>query len=713
MTYFVFCIHNHQPVGNFDDVLENSYTNAYEPFLRKLHSRPSIKLSLHVSGFLLDWLCERKPGYMEMLKDMAARGQVELMGGGYYEPVLAVIPREDRLGQLNMMKTRIQDLFGQTPKGIWLTERVWDPSLPESLAEAGVEYVVVDDYHFIKSGLKKEDLSGYYVTEELGKVVKVFPGSERLRYLIPFEPADKFEQHINEIGNEGRENVAIFADDGEKFGVWPGTSRWVFDEGWLDSFLDRINSLSKTLKPVTFSEYLKKEEPLGRVYLPTTSYMEMGEWALPAEASREYTALVEEVKTWKDGDRVKRFLQGGMWRNFFAKYPEANWMHKRMLSVSRALSEARSNGRARPELVEGENGAFKRATRHLYKAQCNDAYWHGVFGGLYLPHLRKEIYENLIKAEGIILRSTGGPVKAEAFDIDCDTFDDVTIRAETFNLFFSPRRGGSLVEADWKPGALNIGNTLTRWFEGYHMKLKEAAGEGEGASVKSIHGAVMAKEEGLEKHLKFDTVQKTSFRESFFGSAATVEAFSSGEYRELGDFRDGKYSFELKEKGVTMKRQGTASGLGVSITKEAVVTGADSFSMNYRVETQGDAPREGFLLGVEFSFCMPGCNGPVCHYEFPETGPGTGSARHGLGSAGAVDNLTRFSATDGYGGLRLVFTVSRPVTLWRYPVETVSLSEAGFERIYQGSSVVFVLPVPTAPEAALEFSIGVKFESSV
>ena len=271
---------------------------------------------------------------------------------------------------------------------------------------------------------------------------------------------------------------------------------------------------------MTFSEYLKKEEPLGRVYLPTTSYMEMGEWALPAEASREYTALVEEVKTWKDGDRVKRFLQGGMWRNFFAKYPEANWMHKRMLSVSRALREARSNGM--------EDGDLKQATRHLYKAQCNDAYWHGVFGGLYLPHLRKEIYENLIKAEGIILRSPGGSVKVEASDIDRDTFDDVTIRAEAFNLFFSPRRGGSLVEADWKPGALNIGNTLTRWFEGYHMKLKEAAGGGEGASAKSIHGAVTAKEEGLEKHLKFDIVQKTSFRESFFEAPRRQRPFRPG-----------------------------------------------------------------------------------------------------------------------------------------------------------------------------------------
>ena len=103
-----------------------------------------------------------------------------------------------------------------------------------------------------------------------------------------------------------------------------------------------------------------------------------------------------------------------------------------------------------------------------------------------------------------------------------------------------------------------------------------------------------------------------------------------------------------------MKRHGQAFGLGVSITKEAIVTGADSFSMNYRVETQGNASPKDSLLGVEFSFCMPGCNGPVCHYEFPETGSETGTARHGLGSIGATDNLTYFSATDGYGGLRLV-----------------------------------------------------------
>ena len=305
------------------------------------------------------------------------------------------------------------------------------------------------------------------------------------------------------------------------------------------------------------------------------------------------------------------------------------------------------------------------------------------------------------------MRSHGDSIEVEASDIDCDTFKDVAIRAETFNLFFSPRRGGSLVEADWKPGALNVCNTLTRWFEGYHMKLKEAAGGGEGAAARSIHNVIVAKEKGLEKHLKFDTVRKASFRESFFAKEATVEAFSSGEYNELGDFRDGNYSFELNEKGVTMKRRGTAFGAAIEVVKEAVVTGADSFSMNYRVETQSGSLPKGSMLGVEFSFCMPGCNWPVCHYEFLETG----AIRQGLGSMGTEDNISRFSATDGYGGLRLLFTVSRPVTAWRYPIETVSLSEAGFERIYQGSSVVFVLPVASAQQTPLEFSIGVKFES--
>ncbi len=705
MTYFIFCVHNHQPVGNFDHVVEDAYVTAYEPFLKMLHERPSLKLSFHTSGFLLDWLVEHHPEYLEMLKSMVERGQVEIMGGGYYEPILAVIPPRDRRGQILMMSERIERLFGTRPRGVWLAERVWDPTLPFCLRDAGIEYVVVDDFHFIKSGLKRDELFGYYVTEDLGRAVKVFPGSERLRYLIPFEPVERLAEYLEGVDRNGsKDGVAIFADDGEKFGIWPGTDKWVYDEGWLESFLSKIEELGDWLKPVTFSEYADCVEPLGRVYLPTTSYMEMGEWALPAEASFEYLTLREDIKSWKDGEGILRFFQGGTWRNFLSKYPEADWMHKRMLMVSERLASAE------PRVDEEGYRVLEDARTHLYRAQCNDAYWHGVFGGLYLPHLRTRVYENLLRAEGLI-GACDEKVCIRAVDMDADMHDEVIMSTDLINLFFSPRRGGSLVEIDWKPGAVNLSNTLSRWFEGYHMRLEKAGTAGSAGEARSIHDTVLVKEQGLERYLRFDTVRRASLRELFVGEDAGVEDHSASRFRDLGDFYDGAYDFAIEGDRLRFERSGTLCEQPFSVAKEVGFAGRDSFSVRYTLEGLGkDAPRHvaGIRLGVEFNLCLPGCEGPECRYEFT----GTSVVKEtGLGSIGELSDIAKVSMVDGFSSLRITFAVDRPVVLWRYPIETVSLSEAGFERNYQGSSLVFLIPVDTLLSGAGGFTLSVKIES--
>ncbi|HSQ15996.1 MAG TPA: hypothetical protein VLQ94_06800, partial [Candidatus Binatia bacterium] len=182
----LMCLHNHQPVGNFDYVIESAARDAYLPFLRTLADFPSVKVTIHFSGFLLRWLDERSPDTFSLLKLLSDRGQAELLGGGMYEPILALLPERDRLGQIEALAAEVKRLFGKAPEGIWLAERVWEPDLPATLFAAGVKYLPVDDYHFVRAGCPPGELDGVYLTEYNGATVRVFPGSERLRYLIPF-----------------------------------------------------------------------------------------------------------------------------------------------------------------------------------------------------------------------------------------------------------------------------------------------------------------------------------------------------------------------------------------------------------------------------------------------------------------------------------------------------------------------------------------------
>jgi 4-alpha-glucanotransferase len=459
---FLFCVHNHQPVGNFLHIIEDAYQKAYLPFIEVLTKYPFMKVSIHYTGILWDFFKEHHPSFLDTLRELVQKKQLEMMTGGYYEPILAVIPDVDKVGQIEKLTQTIEEEMGVTPRGMWLAERVWEPHLPKYLNEAGVEYVTIDDYHFKKSGLRGEELYGYYLTEEDGNVLKVFPGNETLRYIIPFHPPQETLEYLSK--HRGSSGAAIFADDGEKFGVWPYTYHSVFEEGWLERFFELIGKNLDWIEPMHLGAYAIRERPLGRIYLSSSSYMEMDEWNLPTEAMVEYGKVVEKLKELPEGEQIRRFLKGGFWRNFFAKYPESNDMHKRVLHLRKKIGK--------------EKEPFSRnqdPLPYLYQAQCNDAYWHGVFGGLYLPHLRHAIYENLIKAEALYdqkMHPEPEWVDLEKLDFNGDGDEEVILKNPEMVLLFSSR-GGSLLEMDDRSKAFNILGTLTRREEGYHRKLLE------------------------------------------------------------------------------------------------------------------------------------------------------------------------------------------------------------------------------------------------
>ncbi|HWC90286.1 MAG TPA: alpha-amylase/4-alpha-glucanotransferase domain-containing protein, partial [Pirellulales bacterium] len=522
--------HNHQPIGNFDGVVEQAYQDSYLPFLDVFADYPSLRISLHTSGSLIEWLEQRHPEYLNRLAQLVAADRIEIVGGAYYEPILPMIPRRDRLGQIKSYTQWLEGRLGCKVRGMWIPERVWEQSLVSDLATAGIEYTVLDDYHFKNAGLTEQQLHGYYVTEDDGQVLGAFPGSERLRYLIPFADPQETIDYLGTIAKQHPGSVVVFGDDGEKFGTWPETHRHVYENGWLRRFFDRLVENQSWIKVTTLGEAIDNVPPTGKIYLPDCSYREMTEWALPAEQLIEYERVRHEMEHDPHWPALQQFVQGGFWRNFKIKYPESDEMYTRMLMVSQRLHTALADGRD-AELLD-----FART--ELYRAQCNCSYWHGAFGGIYLPHLRNAVYNHLIAAENLLDRASDRGetwVEALAGDFNFDARQEVFLSNDKLATLFSPYRGGQMYELDVRSICHNLLATLARRPEAYHRKVL-AGNSGSEDQLASIHDRVVFKQPGLDQRVQYDSYMRKSLLDHFYDNDATVQTVARGQAWERGDF---------------------------------------------------------------------------------------------------------------------------------------------------------------------------------
>jgi len=670
---FVFGIHNHQPLGNFDEVVAEAVRIAYRPFFQLLRRFPRVRAVVHTSGLLLEWWEARAPDLVDLLGELTARGQVEPLTGGFGEPILPILPDHDKIGQIRALTERLTRRLGVRPRGMWLAERVWEPHLARPLAEAGVEYVLVDDHHFTMAGLDPEQLSGYYLTEEQGYSLAVFPINQQLRYMIPFRAVDEVLAFLRERAAAG--GGLTMVDDGEKFGVWPGTHHLVYEEGWLERFLAGLDAL-EGVEVRTASEYLDRHPPTGRVYLPTTSYREMGEWALDPEAAAE----LERARALLDaaaGPRAARLLRGGFWRNFLVRYPEVNDTYRKMLRVSRQLAAALAERPEDPRLLAGRDA--------LWRAQCNDAYWHGIFGGVYLPHLRRAVRTALLAAEDALDRPGPPEVQVERGDLDGDGAEEMAIRTDRLSLLLRPAAGGTLTELAYRPLRFDLADVLTRRPEAAHLRLTHAPAEGGDGRVRTIHESWRVKEAGLERLLAYDRFRRASLQEFLLPpeGADTSQAWVAfPERRSRVEVRRAPGGVE-----VHLETDAAASGVGVTLRKALEVrAGADGLEARYALTAaQPLAAR----LAVSWSLALSG-PGPdrYCRTEQGETAS--------LESAGDREGR-RLDLLDDWLGLTAGLWWEPPGRVAWAPVYTVSLSEAGLERIWQGVEVTVSWPVRLGP----------------
>jgi 4-alpha-glucanotransferase len=697
----VLLIHAHQPIGNFDDVMERTYEQSYLPFVECLARHPGVRMGLHYSGSLLEWLAERHPEYIHRVSALAVRSQVEVVGGGFYEPILVTIPPEDQLEQIRRLSDFVERHFGKRPSGAWLAERVWEPQVPAVLAGAGIEYTLVDDSHFLMAGHELPELYGYYVAEERGATVKVIPGLQELRYLLPFRSVDDAIGFLRGAAAQHPGGMAAMGDDMEKFGGWPHTWEHCYRDGWVDKFFEALEANQDWLETIPPGEALAARQPLGRADLPTASYTEMMEWVLPTTARQRFRALQDEFASRPE---VRRFLRGGFWRGFFSKYAEANLLHKKMLRVSSKIRKGGANG-GKP----GPRSAKAKAITHLLRAQCNDAYWHGIFGGLYSPHLRTALWRELVRAETIAeatRRKTGECHNLERLDFDADGREEIEITSPQQAALLKPSDGGTLMALDFRPRAVTLINSLQRRVEAYHSRVREAVARAPDR-VASIHDRTVAKEAGLEQLLRYDRWPRHAFRLLLFDVRKTHQnyellqlgesaAFAGGDYQveeaatdhatlwfegplEAGISESGQGRQLRARKKFTFSAEGENCEAGCSLELEALP--------GETTATRSDSSLR-FMVGLEVILNLLAPSAPDRFFEFPGN-------RHELAWSGVVAGA-QLRIVDEWQDVAVELQAHDADKLWVAPIETISESEEGFERVYQGSQILALWPAELA-----------------
>ena len=640
---FLMGLHCHQPVDNFKHIFEDAFKKSYEPFLRVLQRHPRIKLSLHYSGSLLEWITSERPYFLDMLKKLIDCGQIELLTGGYFEPVLPMVPARDARGQIEMFTNVLEKHFGKRPKGMWLSERVWDPSLSELFKASDIEYTILDDFHLKKAGLKGDSVFGHYKVNGANDF-SVFPAIKKLRYTMPFKEPNVTIDYLKSILKEKGEAVVTFADDCEKFGFWPHTYNWVYKKGWLDKFFKKIEE-ADWIETLTFREAQQTTKSSGTVDIPHSSYSEMAGWS------------------------------NGNFGNFFKKYPESDFMKNRMLSVSDKLKNIEEKN---ANVVS--KSSITSATRELYKSQSNCAYWHGIFGGVYLPHLRQGVYSHIIKAEDA-LENGNSQEKVEKVKFSKNI---ISARNKLLNVFIDPDCAGSIFEIDQRSLSYNLVNTMSRCYEPYHEKLnskksmnpkgfKIADGQEESIDLYEVLGV---RGKNLNLFLNYDQYRKTSLICHAMSPKTTLDNFVKSTHVDLPkESLLGRYSSEIKDTGKTksifLEKRGTVridrKSYLMRASKTITLENDGNIVINLDVENLSNDTIN-FIFGIEF-------NWSVVNKVFLR------KVRK--------NNVRRIAFGDKFSKLKIEHTFKMPMNLWTFPVYTLNESEKGLGKNFQEISLLF------------------------
>jgi len=397
--------HAHVPYGSDTTEFEHVYTAMLRPFVSCLYKYPRIQAVLHYSGVLLHLVERTHQELFMLIEDMVARRQIEMLGGGFYEPILPIIPPQDKMGQIELLTTYIRKQFGKRPQGCWIPEYAWEQGLVSPLVSCGMGFAFLSERQFTTAGIGAD---APCICEDLGKFITVFPVSQSMESVL----ASKSISALLEDFSHSRANPALEAI----VTIFPGKA--ISDNGeepdyaW-NHFFEELSLCENFVETVGPGKLYKRLKGLRKVYIPDS----VG-----------------------DVDSVPA-------RRFVISYPEAGRLYSKMIFTNMLVSH-----------VRGDKARKDSAYEELWKAQGSALFCRTGRQGLHGNALRNMAYSAMLGAE----RVTRGVGKFDpsllSFDFNMDGEEEWLFQDTKLNCYIQPR-GGGIFELDYLPKTWNYLNT--------------------------------------------------------------------------------------------------------------------------------------------------------------------------------------------------------------------------------------------------------------
>lgn len=655
----IFGTQNSQPSGSYDYIFEKAYQEAYKPFLTVLYNFPAISLTLYYSGTLLQWLDDNHPEFLMLLNDMVKRKQVELLTGGFYDPIFPIIPSSDRIGQIEKLTTFLRKNFGKRPRGCWVTELAWEPCLTSTFNTSGINYIFLDENHFKSAGIEEEFLYTPCITEDQGKTLYVFPLTTSLIGKVPHTSPDDIIKEILTHSN-ANESVVSLILPGENFGLRNETKQVCYKEKWIETFLSLLQDNSDVIDVINPATYSKSLVPYAKGYFPCTSCEDMFIWldfqSNDAKRKAKHSCNNNDV----------------VFRRFLKRYTESNLLYSKMMFTSLLVGQ-----------IRGDKYRKKAGREELWKAQSNYPLWHGRHAGIYINKLRKAAYSAMIEAEKITQEKGVFIPSIIKTDFDFDGQDEYLYQGNDLNAYVHVS-GGVLFEMDFLPASWNYLDTMQRYKEPYHNKSTKNAG--------------------------YDSYTRNTFIDHFFRAEDSIDDFNSSSYTELGSFIGSPFEVENINRDhneLSLKKDGFVRVDNTKVPvviKKKYIFKKQSVDLFLMIDNGGDK-EAAFLYGSELNISMLS-NGVESERIFIIDG----NNRKEIGNdISEVKSAKEVELEDRYNEVVVTVSAASDFSLWSLPIETTVYHFDQIEKIYQSTCIVPRWNINLQPKETWEMRISIGF----